>query len=208
MLTVTQVIDAAARDLQDPDNTRWTRSELLDHYNAAQRAFAVMRPDQVAVEFSFVLAAGWRQQIPPDVLHLIEVTNNTVGRQRPITKIETWALDAVMPDWRAARGTTELQHYMHSLKNPTELLVYPPALSGTEIRMVVAPDPKPLSNEMADPTVPVQWLDALFFYVMYRAWSKDAEYAANASLAAANLQLFNDALGAHAQSAAVTEPTS
>lgn len=207
MLTVSQVISQALVDLQEDDETRWTRQELLGYFNAGQRALAMVRPDLVAQERVVALRAGWSQELDADVLHLLAVTNNAGGRQHPITKIEQWALDAVSADWRSLRGTDELLHYMHSLKHPRELAVYPPARAGAEVRMVVAVDPPPLTSENDPPSVPAQYLDALLHYVLYRAWSKDAEYAANAQLATGHLELFNQALGAQAQSAAAVEPT-
>ncbi|WP_404825656.1 DUF6682 family protein [Delftia acidovorans] len=42
-----------------------------------ERAYAEQRPDQMAQPRDLVLAAGWRQELPADVLTLIDNTNNT-----------------------------------------------------------------------------------------------------------------------------------
>lgn len=207
MLTVEEVLNQASVDLQDEDNVRWPRSDLLVYFNSGQRALAQMRPDQVAEERDLELSDGWRHDIGDDVLHLLQVTNNTPGRMSAVTKIDTWVLDAVSSNWRSGRPSDVVVHYMHSLTHPSEMQVYPPVIAGTKLRIVVAADPTELTDESQLPSVPVRWLDALLHYVLYRAWSKDAEFAANAELAASHLQLFNAALGAQAQTASATEPT-
>lgn len=56
--------------------------------------------------------------------------------------------------------------------------------------------------------LPDEWANALRYYVLYRAWSKDAEYGGNPQLAAANLQLFRGELGEQLESAATVSPKS
>jgi hypothetical protein len=43
-------------------------------------------------------------------------------------------------------------------------------------------------------------------YMLYRAYSKDAEYAANAQRAVAHFQAFQNALGVKSQTEAVSQP--
>ncbi|MEG1456330.1 MAG: DUF6682 family protein, partial [Comamonas sp.] len=92
-LTVSQLLDDAARDLQDKGHIRWTRPDLLDWFNAAQRAFAENRPDQMAQPRELALVTGWRQQLPADALSLIDISNNANAMQRRITKTDLWVLD-------------------------------------------------------------------------------------------------------------------
>ena len=111
-LTVKQLLDDVARELQDKGNVRWTRADLLDFFNAAQRALAEYRPDQLAQDRELVLAAGWRQELPADVLTLIDITNNANTAQRRITKTALWTLDAVAGAWRSQTPALEVQHFM------------------------------------------------------------------------------------------------
>jgi len=206
-LTVKQLIDDAARDLQDSGHVRWARPELLDYFNAAQRAFAQARPDQLAQERELTLEGGWRQRLPADVLALIDITNNANATARRITKTNAWVLDAVAPGWRSGAPGREVQHFMHDMRMPCEFLVYPPALAGVKVRAVVEPAVVDLANEDLEPCVPSRWMDALRHFVLFRAWSKDAEFGGNQALAAAHMALFNTALGVQAEAAGAVAPT-
>ena len=208
MLSVSKLIDDVARELQDPTHVRWSRPELLDYFNAAQRKFAEHRPDQLAQERELSLAAGWRQELPADTLMLIDITNNGNTAQKRITKTNTWVLDAVAGAWRSMAGAREVLHFMHDIRIPREFLVYPPVVAGVKIRAVVEPVVVDLPSEAGTPFVPVQWMDALRHFVLFRAWSKDAEFGANANVAAAHLQLFNDALGVQAKASNEMAPAS
>lgn len=203
-LTVSQLLDDAARDLQDKGHIRWTRKDLLDWLNAAQRAFAEHRPDQMSQPRELALVAGWRQQLPPDALSLIDITNNANAMQRRITKTDLWVLDAVAGAWRAGSIAREVQHYMHDLNTPQEFLVYPPVAAGTKVRAVLGIAAVDLAVETDTPSVPERWMDALRHFVLFRAWSLDAEFGGNAALAQAHLALYNQALGIQAQAAAST----
>lgn len=203
-LTVAQLIDDAARDLQDKGHIRWTRKDLLDWFNAAQRAFAEHRPDQMAQPRELVLIAGWRQQLPADALTLVDITNNANAMQRRITKTDLWVLDAVAPAWRSYSTAREVQHFMHDLGTPQEFLVYPPVVAGTKVRAVLGVAAIDLASEAGTPAVPERWMDALRHFVLFRAWSLDAEFGGNAALAQAHRVLYNEALGIQAQAAIST----
>jgi len=206
-LTVAQTITDAARELQDEAHVRWTRPELLDYFNAAQRAFAEYRPDQMAQERELTLIAGWRQVLPDDALALIDISNNANAVAKRITKTDVWVLDAVAGGWRGVGQARELLHFMHDMRQPQEFLVYPPAQAGTKVRAVVAMAAVEVAAESGTPSVPVRWMDAMRHFMLFRAWSKDAEFGGNANLAAAHLQLFHNALGVQAKAANEVAPT-
>lgn len=200
-LTVAELLNDAARDLQDKGHIRWTRVDLLAWFNAAQRAFAEQRPDQMAQARDLVLVAGWRQELPTDVLTLIDITHNANAMQRRITKTDLWTLDAVAPTWRSTSPAREVQHFMHDLGVPREFWVYPPVAAGTKVRAMLGVAAVDLTSEAGTPSVPERWMDALRHFVLFRAWSIDAEFGGNAALATAHRALYNEALGIQAQAA-------
>lgn len=206
-LTVSGLIDDAARELQDATHVRWTRLELLDYFNAAQRKFVELRPDQLAQERELTLDAGWRQALPTNVLTLIDITNNANATARRITKTNLWVLDAVSGGWRSGAPAREVMHFMYDMKTPREFLVFPPVIAGVKVSAMVTPVIVDLTNESGIPFVPERWMDALRHFVLFRAWSKDAEFGGNQALAAAHLQLFNDALGVQSKAANEMAPT-
>lgn len=206
-LTITQLINDAARDLQDATHIRWTRIELLDYFNAAQRAFAEYRPDQLAQERVLPLVAGWRQELPADALTLIDITNNANAMARRITKTDLRVLDAVAGAWRSQSAALEVLHFMHDMRMPQEFLVYPPVRPGVKVRAVIAAAVVDLPDEAATPTLDARWMDALRHFVLFRAWSKDAEFGGNQTMAAAHLELFHNALGVQSKAANEMAPT-
>ena len=205
-LSVSDLITAAATELQDSAHTRWSRVELLGYFNAAQRAFADLRPDQMAQERIVALEAGWNQRLPGDVLALLDITHNANVAQRRITKTDQCTLDMVAPAWRSGAPARDVAHFMHDLKTPMQFAVYPPVQAGVQVWAQLALAPADLSDEAQPPGVPVRWMDALREFVLFRAYSKDAEVG-SAALAKAHFDLFNNAIGVQAQSAAAVAPT-
>lgn len=205
-LTVKQLIDQALLELQDEQSVRWSRAEMLDYFNAAQRALAEHRPDQMLAERDVVLKAGWQQQLDDDVLALMDVTHNVNQAQKRITKTNLWVLDAVAPAWRSTAAAREVVHFMLDLRAAKEFLVYPPVQAGVKVRAKVALMPEDLAKEDQPPSVPVRWMDSLRHFVLARAWSKDAEFGGNAALATANYQLFFNALGVQSSASAAMAP--
>ena len=204
-LTVVQLISDVARELQDQTHVRWMRTELLDYFNAGQRLLAQQRPDQLAQALNLSLS-GWRNVLPSDVHTLIDITNNANAGLKRVTKVDAWTLDAVVAGWRGATPAAEVMHYMYDIRHPQEFWVYPPARSGLQVQAVVQMAVKDLADEGANPSVPLRWMDALRDFVLFRAWSKDAEFGGNAALAAAHLALFNNALGVQTKAANEVAP--
>lgn len=205
-LTVRQLINDALQELQDSEAVRWKRLEMLAYFNAAQRAFAAHRPDQMMGERVLSLTQGWLQQVPKDVETFMDVTNNVNQSQKRITKTDMWVLDAVSANWRSSAPGREVQHYMHDLRNPNEFLVFPPVQAGVKVRALVSASVRDLEDESEAASVPAVWMDSLRHFVLYRAWSKDAEFGGNAQLATAHFQLFLNALGVQSQAAAAMAP--
>lgn len=199
-LSVTQLINDAARELQDESHVRWKREEILDYFNAAQRAFAEQRPDQLVQELDLTIS-GWRHELAANIHTLMDVTNNGNTARKRITKTDVWVLDATVPGWRASAPQREVLHFMHDIRNPRELLFYPPAVANTIVRAVVQLAVTDLANEGLQPSVPERWMDALRHFVLFRAWSKDAEFGGNKELAANHLLLFNQILGVQSKAA-------
>lgn len=82
-------------------------------------------------------------------------------------------------------------------------------LDATEVYQgFVVPETVETFADAAGRAVLQLWPNALRYYVLYRAWSKDAEYGGNAQLASANLALFKAELGEQLESAATVSPKS
>lgn len=212
--TVQSIIERAQIVLQDQDGVRWPATELVQHLNDAQRAYLEKRPDQKTETTDVVLVAGFRQLVPATAASLIDIHNNTAGRMRRITKVDPDQLDAVLPSWRSATPSAEVVHFMHDLREPRVFWVYPPAAASASVSMtralypVDAPVPGgPVwSTATGNLDLPDHAADAVLNFVLFKAYSKDAEFGGNSQLAAGYLALFNAAVGSQLQSTAQVAP--
>lgn len=209
------IILAAQDELQDPAGVRWPATELVQHLHEGQRAIAQKRPDATATVVTFSPAApGARHTLPAAAASLIDIPRNAAGRKRAITKVDQVLLDATVRDWQGMAPAAEVLHFMHDLREPRVFLTYPPASTAAALELVYSAYPAATataggaaaSTVTGNIDLPDEWANALRYYVLYRAWSKDAEYGGNPQLAAANLQLFRGELGEQLESAATVAP--
>lgn len=209
------IILAAQLELQDPSGIRWPATDLVKHLHDGQRAIAQKRPDTTATVVTFTpTAAGTRHTLPAAAASLIDIPRNAAGRKRAITKVDQVLLDATVRDWQGMAPAAEVLHFMHDLREPRVFLTYPPASTAAALELVYSAYPAATataggaaaSTVTGNIDLPDEWANALRYYVLYRAWSKDAEYGGNPQLAAANLQLFRGELGEQLESAATVAP--
>ena len=211
------IILDAQLELQDPSGIRWPATDLVQHLHEGQRAIAQKRPDTTATVVTFSPAApGARHTLPAAAASLIDIPRNAAGRKRAITKVDQVLLDATVRDWQGMTPSDEVLHFMHDLREPRVFLTYPPASTAAALGLVYSAYPAATataggaaaSTVTGNIDLPDEWATALRYYVLYRAWSKDAEYGGNPQLAAANLQLFRGELGEQLESAATVSPKS
>ena len=209
------IILAAQDELQDPAGVRWPATELVQHLHEGQRAIAQKRPDTTATVVTFSPAApGARHTLPAAAASLIDIPRNAAGRKRAITKVDQVLLDATVRDWQGMAPAAEVLHFMHDLREPRVFLTCPPASTAAALELVYSAYPAATATAggAAASTVtgniglPDEWATALRYYVLFRAWSKDAEYGGNPQLAATNYGLFKAELGEQLESAATVAP--
>ena len=208
------IIRDAQIELQDATGVRWPATELVFYLKEGERVIATKRPDQTAVEAEFTLVEGDRQTIPATAAALIDIVRNTAGTKRAITKTDQFVMDAVEPDWRNQYPVTEIVHFCHDMREPRTFIVYPPGKAGTKVQMVYSAYPVPTFSAAGAASTTVtgnitladQWADALRYYVLYRAWSKDAESGGNSALAGQNYQLFKADLGEQIEGSSAVAP--
>lgn len=222
-MSVVRVIDIIRRveDVLQDSNVRWPRVELQNWLNEAYHAITLVRPDATAKAESFTCAAGTRQVLTaqhPSALRLLDVTRNLASssNKQAVRLIQRSVLDDQRPAWHSETGTVDIQHWMFDARQPKEFFVYPPALVSTELEVVFADTPgiHSLTESQLDPSgsqADVILLDDIYMspiidWVLYRAYSKDAEYGANEARATAAYQAFNSALGVKAQADSASNP--
>lgn len=216
------VLQQVSQTLQDPDQIRWNHSELAGYLNDGQIEIVTKRPDLKSAHVTFTPVAGAIQQIPDTALSLMDVTHNATGKKRAITKVDKLLIEAVQRDWQSLSPVTEFVHFMHDMREPRKFYLYPPAKVGGSVVLMCALYPTAVTVQsgmslpgypvvymaQGDIDIPDEFASALRDYVLYRAYSKDAEFGGNAQLSASYFQLFNAALGAQLQSTATVAPKS
>ena len=217
---VIDIIRNVEHVLQDT-SIRWPRTELQNWVNEAYLSVILLRPDANAKAGSFTCAVGSRQSLTAQFasgLKLLDITRNLAASsdKKAIRLVARSVLDDQRPAWHAETGTVNIQHYMYDPRQPKEFFVYPPATTSSQIEVVYsdAVTAHALTESQLDPTgsnATVILLDDIYKspitdWVLYRAYSKDAEYGANEARAAASYQAFAAALGQKTQVDAAAAP--
>lgn len=218
--TVREIVGRVETVLQD-SNVRWPRLELQEWINEAYRMITLHRPDSNTASGTLTCAVGTRQDLTTGfstAIRLIDITRNmaTGSTKKVIRQINRAVLDDQRPGWHAETGTIDIEHFMFDPRLPKEFFVYPPALVTAEIEVIYSavPSPHALSEANLDPDgadATVISLDDIYEpmivdWVLYRAYSKDAEYGANEQRAGAAYQAFMTTIGAKTQVDAAADP--
>lgn len=212
-ITVNQVLSRVSQVLQDTDNIRWPvlasgniPAELVDWLNDGCREVVMYKPDANSIDENLALVSGTKQMLPADAIRLLDVPRNmgsggtTPGRA--IRLINRKILDDQNPNWHSMTASQSIIHYMVNENSPKDLTenkltfyVYPPASVPTYVEIVYSKTPAIAVAGNAALPINEIYANAVINYILFRALSKDAEYAANPQQAAAYYQLFFNEMG-------------
>ena len=212
------IIRRVVETLQDTTSIRWPVAELVRYLNDGQREIIVYRPDAMVTNASLTLTAGTKQSLPSNGAKLIDVVRNSAGTKRAIRMCAREILDAQSPGWHNLSGVTEIVHFMFDPRDPKVFYVYPPAQSaGASVDLVYSALPTDIAEPAAGTdysavsgaiSVPDIYSNALQDYVLYRAYTKDSQYAGNEARAQARYAAFANALGIEIKATVAVAPQS
>ena len=217
---VVDIITRAKTLLQDTTSVRWPSTELQLWLNDAYRDIVNLRPDSNTQTATYTCQAGARQHLTtafPTALRLIAVVRNMYSGSSlgAVRLIDRQVLDDQRRTWYSETAADTIQHYMFDPRLPKEFLVYPPATTNAQLEVAYSSVPtahalseSELNNTATAETIRVDdsFSGAILDYILYRAYSKDAEYAANAQRAVGHFQAFQGALGAKGNAEAASQP--
>jgi len=203
-ISAQSIIRRAVETMQDNTSVRWPVAELVRYLNDGQREVVLYRPDSMVTNATVALVAGAKQAVPTNGSKLIDVIRNTAGTKRSVRMTVRNILDTQSPNWYNLTGVTEILHYMYDARDPKVFYVYPPAAStGASVEIVYSAYPADIT-EPADGalytavtgniSLPDIYGNVLADYILYRAYTKDSEYAGNAQRAQAHYAAFQAAL--------------
>jgi hypothetical protein len=205
-IAASAIIRRAVETLQDPTSVRWPVSELVRYLNDGQREIVLYRPDAMVTNATVTCVAGTKQSLPALGSKLIEVVRNSAATsaKKSIRMINREILDAQTPGWHNIAGSVDILHFMYDPRDPRVFYVYPPATTSAQVDIVYSSYPTDIT-EPADGalfsavtgniSVPDIYGNVLGDYILYRAYTKDSEYAGNAGRAQAHYTAFANALG-------------
>ncbi|MFP4036998.1 MAG: DUF6682 family protein [Desulfobacteraceae bacterium] len=205
-ITGTNIIDRAAIVLQDTTGVRWPQTdELLLWLNDGQREVVLRKPEAYAQNEVVELVNGTKQSVPAAGIQLLDVIRNmgTDGATpgRAITRIDRQILDEQRPDWHTETADTQTKHYMFDTRDPKHFYVYPPQDDPPgQVELVYASAPTDLDSLGSTITLDDVYAGVLLDYILYRAYSKDADLSPSApQRAVAHYNSFLASLGAKGQ---------
>jgi len=207
---VVDVISRAQTVLQDVTGVRWPVLELQYWLNDFYKEAVLLRPAVSAVQGGFACVPGTRQTLTtqyPAAVQLLAVVRNTAAAssKRAIRAVTRKQLDDQRPDWHNEKPTVNIQLFVFNPALPKEFLVYPPAADGAsvEVELSVLPAAHTLTEvQLTDPAtaelfrLDPQYANPALDYILYRAYSKDADHAANVQRAVAHYTAMQTSLGA------------
>lgn len=213
---VVELVQRAQIVLQDTTGTRWPELELQMWLNDAYREILLHRPDTNTQIGEFACVEGTRQRLTdvfPSALSVDRVVRNLAASSRKgaIRAINQSVLDDQRRTWHAESPTVDIELYMIDPLLPREFFVYPPASTEAVLEVVYSsvPDAHTLSEaELQDAGTdePIRIVDsfanAILDYMLYRAYSKDAEYMGNAQRAVMHREAMLASMGVGSQTAA------
>jgi hypothetical protein len=210
-ITVTTLLNNAAIILSDTTFVRWTQNELLAWLNDGQREIATYKPNAFTKNVSVALVTGTKQSLPSDAISLVDIVRNmgTNGTTpgRAIRAVSREILDAQTPYWHSATASSEVKQFSYTPLDLKRFYVTPPqpATNTGYVEMVYLayPTDATLSSTV---TLDDIYVNALLSYILYRAYSKDSEYAANTALAGSYYQQFTSVIQGKVAAEAASSP--
>ena len=210
-VTAKSIIDKATIQLIDLTNIRWTRAELLSWLNDGMRQIVIIQPSASSTTSAVKLVAGTRQMLPADGWLLLQVYRNmgTTGTTpgRVIRVVSRELLDGFNPYWNTDTAKAEVRNYLYDVQDQLAFYVYPPNTGTQYIELNYSAQPASLTAESQVIPIFDIFQSALVDYILYRACSKDAEYAPGQQMAQGYLGTFVGAVTAKSQSESGNDPT-
>lgn len=208
-LTAQSILDKASIQLIDIPAVRWTRPELLEWLNDAQRTIVMLAPSSSNFTTTVSLAAGTRQSIPSDGWLFLDAYRNMSAGGAPgraVRLVSKKLLDSFNPDWHSDTGVAVAKNYLFDPQDQTTFWVYPPNDGTGHLQINYSRLPVACATEGDAIYLNDILQTAILDYILYRACSKDAEYAPGIQLASGYWTAFTTAIGAKAAAEQANNP--
>jgi len=132
-IAITDMVDRAARELEDSAFGRWSQSNWVDYINSAIKEVCRLKPDAYTVRENVQLANGNIQSLPTDAYRLIRPTRNMgldgieAGNVVHFVKLDPQ--NSFDDTWYTQEDGTAVDDVLYDEQHPLEFWVSPPAPS-------------------------------------------------------------------------------
>lgn len=173
-ILVSTVLTNVTTLLNDVGMVHWTQAELLAYGSEGQVELVKLKPDAATKTTTLQLVAGAKQTNPTGCIEIIDMRQNSNGKA--VTHCDRASLDRFSPNWMTTPTASYVTHYMDD-PNPDVFYVYP-AQNATPATVVLTYTFTPAALT-ANGTLGVRdiYQAAIENYILFRAFSKDAEPA-------------------------------
>ncbi|HBW09455.1 MAG: hypothetical protein JL55_18890 [Pseudomonas sp. BICA1-14] len=201
---ISGLVRRAQTVLQDATGTRWDAPELLDWFNDGRRELAMVKPHEFSRRATVSLVRGTLQAVPAQAFQLLRVDcnlNASAQRTRAVTPVDRRVLEAIHPNWQSPTAfpfAREAKHYAYDLDEPSAFLVFPGNDGQGTVEALIAVLPEDATSVDEPIGVKDIYANPLLDYMLYRAFSKDADHARNAERAETHYGYFAASIGASA----------
>lgn len=182
MIHVSDIINRVAKELIDDGFVYWSADEHISNLNDAVSAILFVKPEATRATVEVDVATGQsRISLPGDAYTILSVNQvDGIGVQY----IAMSELDRLYPDWRNMTDTPS--NWTKYDNEDTSFWLFPAPNADTKAEIDYA---KQVRASSIDDTLSIQatYEPMLFDYMLYRAYSKNAN--SEASVARANLHL-------------------
>lgn len=213
MKTAKELLERAGTLLLDQEFTRWTLDELCTWINDGQLEIVIQKPSATARTVNLPMVEGTLQSLPTGYNSILRPVRNVRGDhsdrlpRKVITVAAAEGINSITPGWHDPYSVPfkqQVAHFIFDEANPRQFYVYPGNNGTGIIEAVLSENPKniepkgdPLELESYDVPLGIEdiYFPALTYFVMYRAFAKDTQYAGSAQRATMFYQQFANALG-------------
>ena len=192
-MTPQDIINRARTTLNDTAATRYPDAELLRYVNdSLDAAYALAkRLFYVVGEVTCIQNETIQRVCLAGASEIIDVIRIKGGNA--VRRMDKSLLDAFVPNWHQATPAPAEQ-WQRMVDDPVRFYLYPPAPANQILEVIYVPSPGEYALTDTLP-LPDAHMPALHDFVVFRAHSKDAEYA-ESEKTAAFFKLFAESLQA------------
>lgn len=201
-----ELIERAQIIIQDVLGVRWPLTELCMWLNDGQRDIAVQKPSANSRITELPIKAGTRQELDAQFVALLRPVRNLEAgfHSSAVTVVSRDLMDAQAPNWHTKRPRKVVRHVMFDEADPRTFYVYPPndgtgimetVVSALPVVFTPTGDADDLDSYAAPIELRDEYTSPLVDYILYRAYSKDAQNAGAAQRAQLHYGLYANAIG-------------